>query len=119
MGNDEERKRSTLEGGCRPQVSLSISQSLANLNTGIDNFFLPSRRQKHISQQKIVNKLVQFLVSIVQDSVRIPAGGNTTAGIKRRYTQYFYSIVLVQKAQGNEGSGHLPPPRNRPKKRLY
>ena len=42
-------------------------------------------RQKHLSQQKIVNKLIQFLVSIVQPRIQ-PSGSGATAGIKRRYT---------------------------------
>ncbi len=38
-------------------------------------------RQKHMSQQKIVNKLIQFLVSIVQP--RMTRGGQA---VKRKYT---------------------------------
>lgn len=38
-------------------------------------------RQKHMKQQQIVNKLIQFLISIVQPGSRGAAG----LGIKRRY----------------------------------
>ncbi len=38
-------------------------------------------RQKHMSQQKIVNKLIQFLVSIVR-----PASLGRGQAVKRRYT---------------------------------
>jgi len=38
-------------------------------------------RQKHMKQQQIVNKLIQFLISVVQPSGRGTAG----LGIKRRY----------------------------------
>jgi len=47
-----------------------------------------SLRQKHLSQQKIVNKLIQFLVSIVQPRIQ-PSGSGATAGIKRRYQPQF------------------------------
>ena len=36
-------------------------------------------RQKHMKQQQIVNKLIQFLISIVQ-----PSGRTAGLGIKRR-----------------------------------
>ncbi|XP_040576048.1 heat shock factor protein 4 [Lepeophtheirus salmonis] len=38
-------------------------------------------RQKHQSQQKIVNKLIQFLVSLVQPRV----GGGSSTAVKRRF----------------------------------
>jgi hypothetical protein len=40
-----------------------------------------SLRQKHQSQQKIVNKLIQFLVSMVQPRM----GAHGAAAVKRRY----------------------------------
>lgn len=41
-------------------------------------------RQKHVKQQQIVNKLIQFLVTIVQPT-RNNSGLNSMAGVKRRY----------------------------------
>lgn len=50
-----------------------------------------SLRQKHMKQQQIVNKLIQFLISIVQPN------GRTGLGLKRRYFRiaYFCTIVHV------------------------
>ena len=46
-----------------------------------------SLRQKHLSQQKIVNKLIQFLVSLVSQPRRGPSGLTTGGGVKRQFNQ--------------------------------
>ena len=51
-----------------------------------------SLRQKHLSQQKIVNKLIQFLVSLVSQPRRMQGGitatgsGDLPPALKRRFT---------------------------------
>lgn len=42
-------------------------------------------RQKHLKQQQIVNKLIQFLVTLVQPTTRGGAGMNAMNGVKRRF----------------------------------
>lgn len=54
-------------------------------------------RQKHLSQQKIVNKLIQFLVSLVQPRMAGVTGG--TSGVKRRFPKPQLAI------EGGSGNG--------------
>ena len=48
-----------------------------------------SLRQKHMKQQQIVNKLIQFLISIVQPN------GRAGLGLKRRYSTLVCAKLLV------------------------
>lgn len=48
-----------------------------------------SLRQKHMKQQQIVNKLIQFLISIVQPN------GRAGLGLKRRYAKHYCKLNKI------------------------
>ena len=78
------------------QSSENISHTYTTCKLLVFKIHLPLFfRQKHLSQQKIVNKLIQFLVSIVQPRIQ-PSGSGATAGIKRRYTASGTQITTLQ-----------------------
>lgn len=58
-------------------------------------------RQKHVKQQQIVNKLIQFLVTLVQPS-RGTSGLNSMAGVKRRYQ------LMINDVPESQSSAKVP-----------
>lgn len=62
-------------------------------------------RQKHAKQQQIVNKLIQFLVTLVQPA-RGGGGINNMSGVKRRFQLMINDVPESSKShKGNEDSG--------------
>lgn len=62
-------------------------------------------RQKHAKQQQIVNKLIQFLVTLVQPT-RGTGGMNNMSGVKRRFQLMIDDVPESAKTRkGNEDSG--------------
>lgn len=62
-------------------------------------------RQKHAKQQQIVNKLIQFLVTLVQPT-RGGGGINNMSGVKRRFQLMINDVPESAKShKGNEDSG--------------
>lgn len=62
-------------------------------------------RQKHMKQQQIVNKLIQFLVTLVQPT-RGGAGINSMNGVKRRFQLMINDVPeSVKKRKNSQDSG--------------
>lgn len=57
-------------------------------------------RQKHMKQQQIVNKLIQFLVTLVQPA-RSSAGINSMTGVKRRFQLMINDVPESSKKRKN------------------
>ncbi|XP_037031825.1 heat shock factor protein isoform X2 [Bradysia coprophila] len=63
-------------------------------------------RQKHMKQQQIVNKLIQFLVTLVQPSARGGAGMNAMNGVKRRFQLMINDVPdATKKRKHSQDSG--------------
>lgn len=61
-------------------------------------------RQKHVKQQQIVNKLIQFLVTLVQPA-RGGGGINNMSGVKRRFQLMINDVPESSKSRkGNDDS---------------
>ena len=67
-----------------------------------------SLRQKHLSQQKIVNKLIQFLVSLVSQPRRMP-GGITREGnaLKRQNLSLAFEGAAPSKERKISGASDI------------
>lgn len=63
-------------------------------------------RQKHMKQQQIVNKLIQFLVTLVQPPARGGAGINAMNGVKRRFQLMINDVPdATKKRKQSQDSG--------------